>query len=40
MGTTRTLDQRVAGIRKKLGADARTIETLYGRGYRYAVLVE
>jgi DNA-binding response OmpR family regulator len=36
MGTTRTLDQRVAGIRKKLGADARVIETLYGRGYRYA----
>ena len=40
MGTTRTLDQRVAGIRKKLGADARAIETLYGRGYRYAFMVE
>ena len=35
MGTTRTLDQRVAVIRRKLGDDAATIETLYAQGYRY-----
>lgn len=34
-GTTRTLDTRVASLRKKLGADAVCIETLYGTGYRY-----
>ncbi len=35
-GTTRTLDQRVVAIRRKLGADASLVETIYGRGYRYA----
>ena len=34
-GTTRTLDTRVASLRKKLGSDAVCIETLYGTGYRY-----
>ena len=34
-GTTRTLDTRIAVLRKKLGADASRIETLYGTGYRY-----
>ena len=37
MGTTRTLDQRVAVIRRKLGADAPLVETLYGQGYRLRV---
>ena len=34
-GTTRTLDTRIAALRKKLGTDASRIETLYGTGYRY-----
>lgn len=34
MGTTRTLDQRVNLLRKKLGADAEYVETVYGKGYR------
>lgn len=34
-GTTRTLDTRVASLRKKLGADAVHLETIYGSGYRY-----
>ena len=33
-GSTRTLDQHVAQLRKKL-TDARAIETLHGIGYRY-----
>ena len=40
MGTTRTLDQRVAVIRRKLGADAPLVETLYGQGYRLRVTSE
>lgn len=35
LGTTRTLDQHVSLIRKKLGADAVHIETIYGVGYRF-----
>lgn len=34
-GTNRTLDNRILTLRKKLGADARHIETVYGTGYRY-----
>ena len=34
-GTTRTLDTRIASLRKKLGAEAAHIETVYGSGYRY-----
>lgn len=35
-GTNRTLDTRIAGLRKKLGpALSRHIETVYGTGYRY-----
>ena len=34
-GSTRTLDQHIAQLRKKL-TDARAIETLHGIGYRYA----
>ena len=34
-GTNRTLDTRIAALRKKLGAAARSIETVYGAGYRY-----
>lgn len=34
MGTTRTLDQRINLLRKKLGDDAELIETVYGTGYR------
>jgi DNA-binding response OmpR family regulator len=34
MGTTRTLDQRVNLLRKKLGDDADRVETIYGTGYR------
>lgn len=34
-GTNRTLDTRIAALRKKLGASARAIETVYGAGYRY-----
>ena len=35
-GNTRTLDQHVAQLRKKLGGDAAAIETVHGVGYRYA----
>lgn len=35
LGSTRTLDQHVALIRKKLGRDAELIETVYGSGYRF-----
>lgn len=35
LGSTRTLDQHIALIRKKLGADAGLIETVYGSGYRF-----
>ena len=35
-GTTRTLDQRIAVLRKKLGAEGSLIETIYSQGYRYA----
>jgi len=34
-GTTRTVDQHVLNIRRKLGKDADCIETVYGIGYRY-----
>jgi len=34
-GTNRTLDNRILALRKKLGDDARCIETVYGSGYRY-----
>ena len=34
-GTTRTLDQHILCIRKKLGRDAACIETVHGVGYRY-----
>jgi DNA-binding response OmpR family regulator len=35
-GTTRTLDQHVAQVRKKIGdADARLIKTVHGVGYQY-----
>ena len=33
--TTRTVDQHVLQLRKKLGKDASHIETVYGAGYRY-----
>ena len=35
-GTTRTLDQHVANLRRKLGAAARALETIRGAGYRLA----
>ena len=35
-GNTRTLDQHVAQLRKKLGGDAAALETVHGVGYRYA----
>ena len=35
-GTTRTLDQRLMLLRKKLGSDAARIESVHGVGYRYA----
>lgn len=35
LGSTRTLDQHVALVRKKLGKDAELIETVYGSGYRF-----
>lgn len=35
LGTTRTLDQHVAQVRKKLGASGACIETVHGVGYRY-----
>ena len=34
-GTTRTLDSRMATIRRKLGADGARIETVRSAGYRY-----
>ena len=34
LGSTRTLDQHISLVRKKLGADADCIETIYGSGYR------
>ena len=34
-GTTRTLDQRLTLLRKKLGTDASRIEAVHGVGYRY-----
>jgi len=36
-GTTRTLDQHVFVLRKKLGRDAECIETVHGTGYRHKV---
>lgn len=33
--TTRTVDQHILVLRKKLGTDARHIETVHGSGYRY-----
>ena len=35
-GTTRTLDQRLMLLRKKLGSDATRIESVHGVGYRFA----
>ena len=35
-GTTRTLDQHVARLRRKLGPAAAAIETVHGVGYRFA----
>ena len=35
-GTTRTLDQHVATLRRKVGAGAASLETVHGTGYRYA----
>ena len=35
LGTTRTLDQHIAQLRKKLGASASAIQTVHGVGYRY-----
>ena len=35
-GTTRTLDQRLTLLRKKLGPDAHRIEAVHGVGYRLA----
>ena len=34
-GTTRTLDQYIVQLRKKLGADGDCIEAVRGAGYRY-----
>ena len=34
-GTNRTLDTRVASLRKKLGPAAKCIQTIYGEGYKY-----
>ena len=34
-GTTRTLDQHIAQLRKKLGSAAASIETVHGVGYRW-----
>jgi DNA-binding response OmpR family regulator len=34
-GTTRTLDQHIVRLRKKLGADERRIVAVRGAGYRY-----
>ncbi len=35
LGSTRTLDQHVSMVRKKLGPEADLIETIYGSGYRF-----
>lgn len=35
LGTTRTLDQHVAQVRKKLGSAAGHLQTVHGVGYRY-----
>jgi len=35
LGTTRTLDQHIVRLRKKLGPDADALETVHGVGYRY-----
>jgi DNA-binding response OmpR family regulator len=35
-GNTRTLDQHVALVRKKLGSSAVAIQTVHGVGYRMA----
>ncbi len=35
LGTTRTLDQHIAQLRRKLGPDAALIETVHGVGYRH-----
>ncbi len=35
LGSTRTLDQHVSMVRKKLGHEADRIETIYGSGYRF-----
>ena len=37
MGTTRTLDQHVAQLRKKIEGAAPTIATVHGVGYRYDI---
>ena len=34
-GSTRTLDTRIASLRRKLGTEAGKIETVHGSGYRY-----
>ena len=39
-GSTRTLDQHVAQVRKKLGADAALLETVHGVGYRCRALTD
>lgn len=36
--TTRTVDQHILVLRKKLGKDAARIETVHGSGYRYVPL--
>ena len=36
VGTTRTVDQVILHLRKKLGKDAACIETVHGAGYRYS----
>ena len=35
LGTTRTLDQHVAQVRKKMGDSGKLIETVHGVGYRF-----
>ena len=37
-GTTRTLDQHIAQLRKKLGADEWRITSIRGVGYRYSTV--
>ena len=36
-GSTRTVDQHVVKVRRKLGREADCIETVHGAGYRYVV---